>query len=199
MKYTLEIGLFIAAAVCSFLGYKTYYRKIQKTSIHPNRWSWLIWSAATLFETVTYSNVSDDWYKSIIFYFSSIACIVVTIKIWRHSVWQNPTWTETFTIAACVAAPVIWYLYASAWWAHVILLVALPIAFIPTWMDAWKDYKTENTSAWLLWASGDVLVILFIWMRIEEEKEWPYAVMEFVCHGITTGIVAYKKISFKRP
>ena len=195
----MEYILFVGAAICSLAGYYTYFRKITKNSITPNRWSWLIWSFATLLETITYDAVSDDVVKTIIFYISSVACILITIKIWRKAQWKRPDdWSEICSVVASFAAILIWIIFHQAWWAHAILLVSLPIAFIPTYKDAWANYTSEDTIAWLLWSIGDLLAIGLVVSRLQTAHEIPYAIAEFICHIIVVIIVTQRKLKVKQ-
>ena len=64
-------AMLVAAIVFIVAAYAEYFRDIKNEVIAPNRWSWLIWSAATAVEAFTYEAVSEDWMKSVIFFISA--------------------------------------------------------------------------------------------------------------------------------
>ncbi len=189
----LQYIILTCAAIFAILGYRNYFKKISSNEIQPNRWSWLIWSFATILETITYDAVSEDPIKSIIFYIASVSCVIITIKIWNKSARKKPDdASEIFSVVMCLVAVIIWVSFNSAWWAHLVLLVSLPIAFIPTYKDAWKNYKSENCAAWWLWSIGDLFALLLILLRFDKAQEVPYAVIEFVCHALVVAIVVMR-------
>lgn len=195
----------IAFAVSSIFGiwaYAVYFRKILKhsenggegsESFKPNRWSWLIWSVATAVESFTYEELSGDPFKSALFFISAGCCVVITTLIWTKSVWAMPDWTEILCTVASIAAIIVYVVFKEAFWAHFIAIAALPIAFIPTYRDAWLDWKSENTPSWMLWTIGDIATLSFVVMRLDKGEELPYAIIEMLCHGLVWGIVAFKR------
>ncbi|MCH7860511.1 MAG: SET domain-containing protein-lysine N-methyltransferase, partial [Proteobacteria bacterium] len=87
---------FLLAIGFSFAGYASYLIGLRRELVEPNRASWLIWSAATSLEALTYAAVNPGAPQGWVFALSSIACILVTIGIWRRSSWAPPSPTETF-------------------------------------------------------------------------------------------------------
>jgi FtsH-binding integral membrane protein len=196
----MELLFLISGATFAIAGYGVYFKQIQHSTtskVRPNRWSWFIWSIATLFETITYSVISEDIWKIIVFGISVLACIFITIRIWKKAETKLPDTTEAISVIACILALVIWFVYQSAWWAHVVLLISLPIAFIPTYRDAWDDYRTEYTMAWVWWSLSDLCVLTLIIARLNKSEELPYAIIEFVSHFMVVAIVALRKVHVK--
>lgn len=185
--------LTIFASIFSVYGYYTYYSDLNRKQIKPNRWSWLIWSFATSLETITYNEISGDIVKVLVFSISCLSCLVITLAVWKKSIWEKPDWTEIFSVSTCFIALILWLVFNSALWAHVILLVSLPIAFIPTYRSAYEDYKTENSKAWLFWTIGDILIIGLVLFRLSKNEELGYAMIEFICHALVLLIVFFRK------
>ena len=185
--------LLLASAGFGVAAYSFYFKDTVSAEIKPNRWSWLIWSITTAVESVTYHEVSGDWMKSTVFFLSAVCCGVVTARIWTKSKWQTPDWSEVVSIVASLGALGIWFKYRDVLGAHYLVVGALPIAFFPTWKEAWKDFGKEFTWAWPLWTIGDFFAILLILSRFEKREELPYAVMECLCHLVVWGIVAFKR------
>ena len=180
----------IVACVIAIAAYVIYYLDIRKQSIIPSRFSWIIWSLSASLETLTYGYVSDDKLKSVFFVTSALCCLLITGKIWRSSDRKVPNRAET-SLTFCTGAVAVWLLLKSPFLAHMLLLVAIPIVFLPTIKSTLADAKNENSRAWVLWAASDLLMIIVILSRLEDFKELPYALVEFGCH-FTLVIVLYK-------
>lgn len=176
--------MLIAAIAFGIAAYVEYFRDIQNEVITPNRWSWLIWSVATAMEALTYEAVSDDWVKGIAFFISAMCCFWVTILIWRKATWKKPDWTEIVSIVASGLALVIWLQFQLTLWAHLLMVLAVPIAFLPTWKSATKNPKNEKSRAWGLWSIGDLLTLLVILVRLDKVEELPFILVEFACHAV---------------
>jgi len=198
--------LIILAVVFQALAYYKYFLKTWKSTIAPNKWSWLIWSITTAIETWTYHEVSSDWFKTTVFLFSSVCCLVTSILIWKKSKWRPLHWKkdldgshdryEIISITVCLLSIPAWF--HSAWWAHVITLTSLVIAFLPTYKNAWENYTQEDTPSWTLWSIGDLLQIGVVTYYFIDMKELPYAVLEFLCHLLVALIVLQRKMRFKK-
>lgn len=173
--------------------YITFYKQVVDGDIEANRWGWLIWTGASFAEALTYEGVSGDWLKGALFFFSSACCFVVTVRIWSKVEWEFPTLTEFLTIVAMVIAGVVWFRYHDAWGAHVAMLVAVPVSFIPEWVKAWTKPQSHRPLAWALWTAGDFCALLFVLLRLEDYKELPYALLEFGCHWTMLGVIMLRR------
>lgn len=173
-----------AAIICNITAYIFYWLGIRRQLVRPNRSSWLIWSAATAIEAMTYQTVNHGAAQNIIFAISAMACIIVTLAVWRQSEWQPPTRTESLCMAMCLVALVIWGVFQSAFWAHMLVVIAVPISFIPTWASVMRDRDHERSPAWGLWTFGDLATLIVIISTLQDERsEIPYIFVELVCHA----------------
>ena len=175
---------FLLAIGFSFAGYATYLIGLRRELVEPNRASWLIWSAATSLEALTYAAVNPGAPQGWVFALSSIACILVTIGIWRRSSWAPPSPTETFCIAASLSALMLWLVFREAFWAHMLVVLAVPVSFWPTWASVWTDRNRERSPAWGLWTFGD-LATLLVAVRATQPgvAELAYVIVELLCHA----------------
>jgi hypothetical protein len=175
---------FLLAIGFSFAGYATYLIGLRRELVEPNRASWLIWSAATTLEALTYAAVNPGAPQGWVFALSSIACILVTLGIWRRSSWALPSSTETFCIAASLTALMLWLVFREAFWAHMLVVVAVPVSFWPTWASVWTDRSRERSPAWGLWTFGD-LATLLIAVRATQPgvAELAYVIVELLSHA----------------
>ncbi|MGH6782682.1 MAG: SET domain-containing protein-lysine N-methyltransferase, partial [Sphingomonadaceae bacterium] len=185
-----------AAIVCNIAAYIFYYLGIRRQLVRPNRSSWLIWSAATAIEAMTYQAVNHGAAQNIIFTISALACILVTLAVWRQSAWQPPTRTESLCMGLSLAALVIWGVFQSAFWAHMLVVAAIPVSFIPTWASAIADREHERSPAWGLWTVGDLATLLVIVAGLQDERaEIPYIFVELVCHASMWFIIGLATIN----
>lgn len=175
---------FLLAVLANFTGYVVYLTGLRRQLVEPNRASWLIWSAATLVEASTYAAVNPGAAQSIVFLVSSAACLVVTLGIWRQSAWSAPTKSETICMVACLGALTLWIAFRSAFWAHMLVVAAVPVSFWPTWESVAQDRARERSPAWGLWTIGD-LATLIVAARVEgvNVAGYAYIFVELACHA----------------
>ncbi len=175
---------FILAVLANFSGYVAYLTGLKRELVQPNRASWLIWSAAVLVEASTYAAVNPGAAQSIVFLISAAACIVVTIGIWQRSEWAAPTRSETICMLACLAALTLWLAFRSTFWAHMLVVAAVPISFWPTWESVLQDRNRERSPAWGLWTVGDLATLLVASRSGEiDVGSYAYIIVELLCHA----------------
>ncbi|MDB5681992.1 MAG: lysine methyltransferase [Sphingomonas bacterium] len=175
---------FLVALVATFAGYATYLVGLRRNLVEPNRASWLIWSAATAVEASTYAAINPDGLQRWVFLVAAVACIAITVALWRRSAWSLPTRTETLCIGASLVALAIWAMFRDAFWAHMLVVAAVPISFWPTWASVAADRRRERSPAWGLWAVGD-LATLLVAARTPGSPvgEYAYILVELLCHA----------------
>lgn len=182
--------LLVAAALATIVAYTLYFKDLVWGETHPNRWSWLIWSGATLVEAMTYQEVSGDWLKSGIFFLSALSCMVITIAVWIRAKWEWPSTSELLCLVASIAALVLWLIFGLTLMAHLIMVAAVPVAFIPTWTKVLENPANEKSYAWMLWSIGDFIMLWIIVSRLQNVDELPFITAEFICHFLTWRLVA---------
>lgn len=184
------------AIACNFAGYATYLLGLRRDLVQPNRASWLIWSASTGLEAATYWAVNPGAVQTAVFVVSAIACIAVTIGIWRRSAWAMPTTIETLCVLTCLTALALWLIFGEAYWAHMLVVAAVPISFLPTWASVVADSDRERSPAWGLWTVGD-LATLIVAARHggDGAGEYAYLTVEFLCHASVWAMVGVATIN----
>jgi glucan phosphoethanolaminetransferase (alkaline phosphatase superfamily) len=176
--------LVIIAIVSTVAAYWVYRNEISKEGdMSPNRWSWLIWGFTTIIEAATFYAVSKSMTQSIVLFVSTFACIVVALSVWNRQQWKRPTWTEIASVVMSIGAIGIWLLFKQDWWAHVLVIIAVPVSFLPTWATLRTGESKEVVMPWLLWTIGDALTLIVILITLDDPKEIPYMVVETICHA----------------
>ncbi|URW76928.1 SET domain-containing protein-lysine N-methyltransferase [Sphingomonas donggukensis] len=175
---------FVVAVAGNFAGYAIYLAGLRRNLVEPNRASWLIWSAATGMEAATYAAVNPGALQGIVILVSAIACVAVTFGIWRRAAWAAPSPTETLCVAACLSALVLWLVFREAYWAHMLVVAAVPVSFLPTWASVRADPARERSPAWGLWTLGDLATLLVAARGGGEGAgQYAYLLVEFLCHA----------------
>jgi hypothetical protein len=190
----IDYILTIVAIITAMIAYVIYYMDIKKSRIIPNRLSWIIWSLSISLETLTYSSVVEDQLKSLYFLISSLCCIFITIKIWTSSNWKGSSRNEKGSLVFYSVSFIIWPLIQFPLIAHLLLLIAIPVTFIPTYKSSIRNFKNEDSIAWLLWSISDLIIIITICMRLKTVQELPYAIVEFICHFSVFAIITFQRI-----
>ncbi|MDB5678425.1 SET domain-containing protein-lysine N-methyltransferase [Sphingomonas bacterium] len=187
---------FLVALAASLAGYAMYLVGLRRNLVEPNRASWLIWSAATAVEASTYAAVNPDGLQRWIFLFAMVACVAITIALWRRSAWSLPSRTEALCIGASLTALVIWAMFRDAFWAHMLVVAAVPISFWPTWASVAADRNRERSPAWGLWTVGD-LATLLVATRTPSSPvgEYAYILVELLCHASVWFLVGLATIN----
>lgn len=175
---------FIMAMVSSLAGYGIYLVGLRRHLVEPSRASWLIWAVATGVEAATYLAVNPGRPQGLVFAMSALSCLIVTLAMWRRSRWVRPSATESVCMAASLAAVVLWLPLQETFWAHMLVVLAVPLGFWPTWTSVWEDRARERSPAWGLWTLGD-LATLLIATRTPGFgiAEYGYIVVELLCHA----------------
>ena len=172
------------ALLASLGGYLTYLVGLRRHLVEPNRASWLIWSAATLVEATTYAAVNPAAPQRFVFLLGAAACLVVAVTLWRRAAWRPPSSSESVCMAACLLALLLWLTFRETFWAHMLVVAAVPVSFWPTWASVWADRNRERSPAWGLWAVGD-LATLIVAVRHPGGGvgEFAYVLVELLAHA----------------
>jgi hypothetical protein len=179
----VELWLLLAMAL-SLAGYFTYWKGIRNDLVRPNRSSWLIWSAVTTVEALTYQAVNPGLLQNLVFFLSASCCLFVTIAIWRQSTVQPPSKIDWLCISATIVALLVWFVFQEKLIAHLVMVAAVPISFIPTWVSASQDKSREVSPAWGLWTLADIFTLLIILSNTQiNGSDLPYIIVELVCHA----------------
>ncbi len=184
--------LFLISALFGVVAYSCYFKDIKKKGV-ANNWSWIIWCVTTIVESLTFDEVSGDILKTSIFYLSAACCVVIMARLCLTAVWEKPDWTEIFCVIVSLVALILWLYFKLTLWAHLLTVLALPVAFFPTWKSAWKDYRKDDSQAWMLWTIGDIFALSLILFRLEDNTELPYIIIETLCHGVTWVIISIRR------
>ena len=63
-------------------------------------------------------------------------------------------------MAVSLAAIALWLAFHETFWAHMLVVAAVPISFWPTWISVREDPARERSPAWGLWTLGDLATLI---------------------------------------
>ena len=181
----MAVGAWLGIAVLlSLSGYAVYLVGLRRHLVEPNRASWLIWAAAAGVEAATYAAVNPGAPQGWVFGLSAVACAIVTLTMWRRSRWRAPSPIEGVCMATSLAAIALWLAFHETFWAHMLVVAAVPVSFWPTWASVREDPARERSPAWGLWALGDHATLLVVTNRRGAGLgEYAYVVVELLAHA----------------
>lgn len=176
-----------------------YYLGLRKPGhTPPNRWSWLIFSFSAYIEVATYQSVSGDWIKVISLITTPIACTCILFYVWKLKEDKWESWldvvTDVFAVVTSFVAIVIWLIFHEEVWAHMLMVIAVPVSYLPIWRSHLKvRSQSGEYLPWMLWTIMDALSLVVIFGRLNEHVEVPYVCVEFVCHVFTWFLVSFRR------
>ncbi len=189
------IWLFIAMGL-TIVAYGFYWWGIRRQLVRPNRSSWLIWSAVTTVEALTYQAVNEGLLQNIVFFMNAASCLFITFAVWRQSAWQKPSNSELFCMALAAASLILWLGFHEQTWAHILVVAAVPVGFLPTWYSALEDRRRELSPAWGFWSLADFSTLMVVMSSGRAHgMDLPYILIEFVCHAIVWLIIGLGTIN----
>ncbi|MGI4731651.1 MAG: SET domain-containing protein [Janthinobacterium lividum] len=188
---------FLVAMLAGLGGYGIYAAALRADTVAPRRASWLIWSAATAVEAATYGAVNPGSPQRWLLTAGAIACLGVTVAIWARARWRALSPEDLACVLTCLFATVLWLAFDQAFWAHMLVVAAVPISFWPTWASALADPDRERSWAWGWWTLGDVATLV-VAVRAPgghvaglagAAGNYGYLSVELVCHAAVGLIV----------
>jgi SET domain len=99
-------------------------------------------------------------------------------------------------MAIALASLILWIGFNSSYWAHVLVVAAVPISFLPTLLSALDDRRKEMSPSWGLWSLGDAATLaLILTSPGKGEMDLPYIILELICHGAIWAVIGFRSIN----
>ncbi|MEN9622115.1 MAG: hypothetical protein RLZZ67_549 [Candidatus Parcubacteria bacterium] len=196
----VDLVVVLMSVVIGIAADRQYYLGLDKPGHQPpNRWSWLIWSFSAFVEVATFKGISDDWLKVLPLATTPIACVVILSKVWKmkEDRWDGAL-DKTIDIVSVIlsfAAIFIWLYFKEELWAHVMMICAVPISYIPQWRETLKvhSHSSVDKLPWMLWTIMDTLNLILNLHRINDIAEIPYVVVELICHASVWFLISFRR------
>ena len=152
----------------------------------------------TLINSTSYISMTGDVVKSVLAFTDLFACVVITFFILFKGYYSKLNIVERLVIAFSVASVFIWAILRSATFANMLLQPGYMLAFVPTYLNVYKNPSTERALPWFLWTFSFILSVIVVALR------WDGAWQDFVNPSIAlllhfgVGLLALRSIAFKK-
>lgn len=170
------------AGIVSLAGYLPLIIAILLRKARPNRASWLIWSVAnilTLFSYYASGARATAWVPLCYAICTPIVALLAFVRCGEGG-WSR---LDRWCLGVSALSGLVWWIFKTP---VITLLMNMMIVYagaLPTMRKAYRNPKSENKLAWLLFFLGCVLNILAI-------KDWRFIIMIYPILGaIANGIV----------
>lgn len=170
------------AGIISLAGYLPLIIAILLRQARPNRASWLIWSMANILTLVSYYASGARSTAWVPLCYAICTPIVVLLAFVRSGEggW-NPF--DRWCLVISALSGIVWWILKTP---IITLLVNMAITYVgalPTIRKAYRNPKSENKLAWLLFFSGCVLNTLAV-------KDWRFIIFIYPLLGaLVNGVV----------
>lgn len=197
---SVDIAVVLMSVAIGIAADRQYYLGLDRPGhTPPNRWSWLIWTFSVLIEVATFKGISDDWLKVIPLATTPIACVVILRKVWqmKQNGWESAL-DKVIDLASVIlsfAAIFIWLRFSAEFWAHVVMICAVPVSYIPQWKETFKTghFCKGDELPWMLWTITDAINLALILHRLNDTIEIPYVVTELICHASVWFWISFRR------
>lgn len=192
----MDFSLFItlAGSLIFLIAFVLYNKDILKGNTKPSIVSWSLFTLITLINSTSYIFMTGDAIKSVLAFTDFFACAVITCFILSKGYYSKLNIVEKLVIAFSAASILAWAFLQSATFANLLLQPGYILAFVPTYLNAYKNPSTERALPWFLWAFSFVLSIIVVAMRWE--GAWQdlvnYSIAFFLHFGV--GLLALRKV-----
>ena len=163
----MDISLLITAtaSLIFLVAFVLYNKDILKNNTRPNIVTWSLLVLITLINATSYISMTGDAIKSVLAFTDLFACTIITLFILSKGYYSKLNILENLVIIFSVGSIFIWFFLRSAAYANLLLQPGYVLAFVPTYINAYKSPLTERALPWFLWAFSFVLSIIVIILR----------------------------------
>lgn len=133
----------------TLLGYVPYIRSIIRGNTHPSTISWWIWSSVGLLLLSTYYSLGSQAALGLAIG-ALTGQIVIALLSLRYGT-TGITKLDLFCLLGAVAAGLLWWITASPFLPHVLILVIDFCGWLPTFRKVLNKPRSEDLFAWLVW------------------------------------------------
>jgi hypothetical protein len=193
----VSFALVSASVVFGIAADFNYFLELRKPGhTPPNRWSWLIWCISTYIEVATFNDVSEDGLKVLPLATTPVACTVLLVYVWtlKEDRWETrlDALIDIFSVIACFGAMLMWLRYGEGLWAHILMISAIPISYLPILKSVPEKTNRSDGRPWMLWAGMDSCNFFLNLHRLDDVWEVPYVAIELVCHTGMWALISHR-------
>jgi len=161
--YTPVLG--ISAALLHGIAYVLYNIQTRLGQSKPNPASWSVWTVLAIINAFSFRELSGDLVSTLQSFIGSAACIFTFAYSLFRGKFSRLGGKELFILAMSLLAVLVWWIFQSAVYANVIVLLSILISFKPTFDGVFKDPFKETPRSWWMWALAYGLTTLSVLIR----------------------------------
>ncbi|PLX25966.1 hypothetical protein C0580_00940, partial [Candidatus Parcubacteria bacterium] len=147
--YTPVLG--VGAALLHGTAYVLYNIQTRSGQSKPNPASWSVWTILAIINAFSFREVSGDLVSTLQSFIGSAACIYTFSYALFKGKFSRLGGKEWFTLAMSLLAVLVWWIFQSATYANMIVLLAILVSFKPTFDGVLKDPFREVSRSWWIW------------------------------------------------
>jgi len=182
--FYLSVILGLIASGVQIIGYIIYSKKISIGRIRPNTASWSIWAFGAVLESYSYIALTNDWVKNILPAACAVSVVWLFVFCVRRGHFDKPTKFEIVIVLMDCAAILVWWVYGSALYANLLLILMAIVSFVPLMIGVWFNPTIEDALPWYLWSVAYAVLVIVVILRWEKWEDLIYPIVFFVLHLI---------------
>ena len=185
----LKTAVMSVMVLANIAAYTTYNWSTFVGTAQPNVVSWGLWSFITILSSSSYFKMSGDPWKSVLPTLNCLLSIVTFVVALTNGKAVGLGLYDQIVLGIGLVACFAWFFTGSAKLTNILVLSAIAIGFIPTYISVWKNPISERTLSWMLWTICYPLgawLVLLRWKEKDAKREWAemaYPVSSLVFNG----------------
>lgn len=180
---TISLVLGVVAALLHGTAYAIYNRQAKLGQSQPNPVSWSVWAFLAILNALTFKGMSD-WVLALQFVAGSVACFLTFIYVLfiGKFAWPRRGAKEWKIFGIGIIAAIVWFVFRSAEWANMVVLLGFVISFKPTYDGVKADPNRETAFPWVIWTVAFAVTIINLIIRDKELVAFITPVVLLVSH-----------------
>lgn len=146
----------------------------------------------TLINSTSYVSMTGDIIKSVLAFTDLFACLVITSLILFKGYYSKLKTTEKLVIAFSIASLFVWFTLRSATFANILLQPGYIFAFIPTYLNVYRNPSAERALPWFIWAFSFILSTIVVAMRWGVWQDFVNPLIAFLLHFGVGSLVLWR-------
>lgn len=168
-----------------------YIKDIIQGKTKPRMVSWAVW-ALLLGMTAIVSWQQHQISSAVLSGASTIGCLVVTVLAVRYASLRL-TRMELYSLFGALVGLVLWLVLDDPMLVLIAALVVDGIAYLPTYVNGWRNPRDESRSAFMMSACGSGMVLLAAVLAHAAPIGLIYPLYSTVFGGIMIGILLMRR------
>jgi len=154
------------AGIMHITAFYLYYKQTLRKVSNPNAATWILWFAISLFNCVTYGDMSENVALIFLPAMSTAGCMTAAIIFFYKGSLSKLDFLDSTALGLGLIAAFVWFRCQSAEYGNLILQPSIIISFIPTYRGVIKENTEKNPLPWFIWTAAYILqigLVILLW------------------------------------